>query len=191
MRTDVGNTLNAGQKLLKGDALTSDNGAYTLTLAEDGNLVLAARGKTLWSTGTDGKGIDRAELQGDGNFVLYAGDKPLWHTDTAGKKDVRLTVQDDRNVVLYSGKDAAWSTKTNTDAPPPPAEEAAPAAEAAPEAAPAPAAQRKYTIAPGDTLWAIAERFYGDGSKFPKIAEANGIANPDLINAGAELVIPE
>ncbi len=184
----MGNTLTAGQKLLKGDALTSDNGAYTVTLQDDGNLVLAARGKALWSTKTPGQGIERAELQADGNFVLYAGDKPLWHTDTAGKKDVRLTIQDDRNFVLYSGKGAAWSSGTNTDQAPPPAEETP--AEAAPAPA-APAAPRTYTVVAGDTLWAIAERFYGDGSKFPKIAEASGVANPDLINVGQVLTIPE
>jgi len=39
-------------------------------------------------------------------------------------------------------------------------------------------------------LWAIAERFYGDGSQYPKIASANGIANPDLIMVGQELTIP-
>ena len=50
----MGDTLNAGQKLGKGDSLTSNNGAYTLTLQEDGNLVLAARGEAEWATGTDG-----------------------------------------------------------------------------------------------------------------------------------------
>lgn len=114
----MGDTLTAGQKLGKGDSLTSNNGAYTLTLQEDGNLVLAARGESVWATGTNGQGGDRAEVQGDGNFVLYAGDKPIWHTDTKGKKDVKLVVQDDRNVVLYAADGAAWNSRTETDAPP-------------------------------------------------------------------------
>ena len=42
----------------------------------------------------------------------------------------------------------------------------------------------------GDTLWAIAERFYGDGSKYPQIAQASGIANPDLIHPGQVVTIP-
>jgi nucleoid-associated protein YgaU len=46
-------------------------------------------------------------------------------------------------------------------------------------------------VVSGDTLWAIAERFYGDGSQYPKIASANGIANPDLIMVGQQLTIPE
>jgi nucleoid-associated protein YgaU len=42
----------------------------------------------------------------------------------------------------------------------------------------------------GDTLWAIAERFYGDGNKYPQIAEASGISNPDLIQPGQVVTIP-
>ncbi len=144
-------------------------------------------------------------FRSDGNFVLYTADKPVWHTDTKGKKNVRLVLQDDRNLVLYAADGAAWSTKTETDAPPPPEPEAAapPAAEAAPAAeevpAPAPApepapepepAARTYTVESGDTLWAIAERFYGDGSKYQIIADASGISNPDLIQPGQVLTIP-
>jgi LysM repeat protein len=194
----VGDTLTEGQKLVKGESLTSNNGAYTLTLQDDGNLVLAARGKALWSSGTNGQDVVRAEVQRDGNFVLYTADKPVWATNTKGKKDVRLVIQDDRNLVLYAAGGAAWSTKTETDAPPPPAPEAAPAAEEpvpAPEPSgePAPAPEptaRTYTVESGDTLWAIAERFYGDGNKYQVIAEASGISNPDLIHPGEVLTIP-
>jgi LysM repeat protein len=200
----MSDTLTEGQKLVKGESLTSNNGAYTLTLQEDGNLVLASRGNAIWSTSTNGQDAVRAEVQGDGNFVLYTADKPIWHSDTKGKKNVRLTLQDDRNLVLYSGDGVAWSTKTETDAPPPPAPEAAPepaAEEAAPapveeavaepvaEPAPEPAA-RTYTVESGDTLWAISERFYGDGNKYQAIADASGVANPDLIYPGQVLTIP-
>jgi len=194
----LGDTLTAGKKLVKGESLTSKNGAYTLTLQDDGNLVLASRGKAIWASGTNGKDVVRAEVQSDGNFVLYTADKPVWHTDTKGKKDVKLVLQDDRNLVLYAADGAAWSTKTETDAPPPPEEPTAQAAAEAPQApeapeapaAPAAPAARKYTVVSGDTLWAIAERFYGDGNKYPQIAEASGIANPDLIHPGQELTIP-
>ena len=195
----MGDTLTGGQKLVKGESLTSSNGAYTLTLQDDGNLVLASRGHAVWATGTDGQDVVRAEVQSDGNFVVYTADKPVWHTDTKGKKNVRLVLQDDRNLVLYAADGAAWSTKTETDAPPPPEPEAeaAPAAEevhaeeaaATPEPEPEPAA-RTYTVESGDTLWAIAERFYGDGSKYQVIADASGISNPDLIHPGEVLTIP-
>jgi LysM repeat protein len=199
----MSDTLTAGQKLVRGESLTSNNGAYTLTLQDDGNLVLASRGQSIWASGTDGQDVVRAEVQPDGNFVVYTADKPVWHSDTQGKKDVRLVLQDDRNLVLYSGDGAAWSTKTETDAPPPPAPEPAaeetaeaeeavveePVAEAAEELAPEPAV-RTYTVESGDTLWAIAEQFYGDGSKFQVIADASGIPNPDLIQPGQVLTIP-
>jgi hypothetical protein len=195
----VGDTLTEGQKLVKGESLTSSNGAYTLTLQNDGNLVLAARGHAIWASGTNGEDVVRAEVQNDGNFVLYTADKPVWHTDTKGKKNVRLVLQDDRNLVLYSADGSAWSTKTETDAPPPPEPEAAapaaaeePAVEEAAASAPEAEAEaaRTYTVESGDTLWAISERFYGDGNKYQIIADASGIANPDLIQPGQVLTIP-
>ena len=196
----MGDTLTEGQKLLKGNSLTSSNGAYTLTLQKDGNLVLAARGQAVWASDTDGQNVERAELQADGNFVLYASDKPVWHSDTKGSQDVKL--------VLLQHQDGrlAPQTKTETSEPPPPAPEAA-APEVAPAAAekpiPAPAAEpapppppppppapRTYTVVSGDTLWAISERFYGDGNKYQVIADASGVANPDLIHPGQVLTIP-
>jgi LysM repeat protein len=193
----MSDTLTEGQKLVRGESLASSNGAYTLTLQDDGNLVLASRGQALWSSSTDGQDVVRAEVQPDGNFVLYTANKPVWHTDTKGKKNVKLVLQDDRNLVLYAADGPAWSTHTETDNPPPPAAEAAEqtaadepvAEEAVSEAAPEPAA-RTYTVVSGDTLWAIAERFYGDGSKYQVIADASGISNPDLIQPGQELTIP-
>jgi nucleoid-associated protein YgaU len=208
----MGDTLTVGQKLVRRDSLTSKNGAYTLTLQDDGNLVLASRGQPLWTTGTNGQDVVRAEVQRDGNFVVYTADKPVWHSDTKGKKDAKLVLQDDRNLVLYAadGK-AAWSTRTETDAPPTASEQAADtgvlgdagripdAAEASPKTEtaaahepppPAPEPAQTYTVASGDTLWAIAERFYGDGNKYQQIADASGIANPDLIQPDQVLTIP-
>jgi hypothetical protein len=202
----VTDRLAAGEKLGRGESLTSRNGAYTLTLQDDGNLVLAAGGSAVWSTGTNGQDAERLEVQKDGNCVLYTADKPIWHTDTEGAKDVRLLLQDDRNLVLYGFDGVAWASGTNTDeAPPPPAAEEAP--EVAPAAAeeplppaeapappppppPPPPAPRTYTVVSGDTLWAISERFYGDGSKYQQIADASGISNPDLIHPGQVLTIP-
>lgn len=206
----MSDTLTEGQQLQRGQSLASNNGAYTLTLQDDGNLVLAARGEALWATATNGQDVQRAEVQRDGNFVLYTSDKPVWHTDTKGKKDVRLVLQDDCNLVLYAADGPAWSSHTETDGPPPPAPAAEPAdvttdtaepaaepmsgpvggvpeptADAAPEPAP-----RTYTVVSGDTMWAIAERFYGDGSKYQVIADASGVADPDLIHPGQVLTIP-
>ena len=117
--TYVGNTLSAGQQLNVGDWLASPNGAYTLGLQQDGNLVLKARGQTVWASGSYGKNVDRALLQSDGNFVLYAGSTAVWSSDTPGQQNVQLSVQDDRNAVIYSGANAVWNSDTYTaDAPP-------------------------------------------------------------------------
>lgn len=182
----MGDTLSAGQKLGRGDSLTSGNGAYTVTLQDDGNLVLAVRGEAVWSSETNGQGADRAEVQSDGNFVLYAADKPVWHTDTKGKKDVRLVLQDDRNLVLYAADGSAWSSRTETDAPPPPVvveEEVVVIAPVAVEV-------RTHTVVSGDTLFNIAKQYLGDGNRYQELAKANGIANPDHIEVGQVITIP-
>lgn len=46
-----------------------------------------------------------------------------------------------------------------------------------------------YIVEPGDTLWGIAERFFGDGNRYKEIAELNNLADPNIIHAGQELVI--
>jgi LysM repeat protein len=48
-----------------------------------------------------------------------------------------------------------------------------------------------YTVVAGDTLSAIAQRFYGNANLYPGIANANVIPNPDLINIGQVLYIPD
>ena len=57
---------------------------------------------------------------------------------------------------------------------------------------PAPKKETTYTVKKGDTLWNIAKKFYGDGSKYKKIYEANKdkIQNPNLIYPNQVLVIP-
>lgn len=47
-----------------------------------------------------------------------------------------------------------------------------------------------YTVQAGDTLSAIAQKFYGDEGKYKDIAHANNISNPDLIQVGQKLQIP-
>lgn len=52
---------------------------------------------------------------------------------------------------------------------------------------------RFYTVQPGDSLGAIAIKFYGDVNDYPRIFEANRqvLNSPDLIRSGQRLVIPE
>jgi len=61
-----------------------------------------------------------------------------------------------------------------------------------PDATPEPDGVRKYVVKSGDSLWRIAKYFYGQGSKWPLIYEANKeqIDNPNLIFPDQELIIP-
>lgn len=50
-----------------------------------------------------------------------------------------------------------------------------------------------YVIKKGDTLWGIAEKAYGNGSKYTKIVDVNRevIKDPDLIFPGQKIRIPK
>lgn len=49
----------------------------------------------------------------------------------------------------------------------------------------------QYTIQEGEGLWQIAEKVTGDGENWVKIAAANNITNPDTIEAGQKITIPD
>ena len=138
----------------------------------------------------------RAEVQNDGNFVLYTADKPVWHTDTKGKKNVKLVASGRPQPGALRRRRTGMVDAHRDRRPPPPEPQAADQpTNQAPLTGPSwkpprrprgghrePArTARTYTVVSGDTLWAIAERFYGDGNKYQVIADASGVPNPDLI----------
>lgn len=49
-----------------------------------------------------------------------------------------------------------------------------------------------YTVKKGDTLWKIAKQYYGDGSKYMLIYNANSkkLSNPNTLSIGTVLTIP-
>lgn len=57
---------------------------------------------------------------------------------------------------------------------------------------PAAAGARTHTVVSGDTLSALAKKYYGDASKHPRIFEANRdqLSDPDKIKVGQKLTIP-
>ena len=72
--------------------------------------------------------------------------------------------------------------------------EVAKAPEPEPEPAPEIAVEERiYEVVAGDTLGAIAQKYYGKASEYMKIFEANRdiLDNPDLIKVGQKLKIPE
>lgn len=63
----------------------------------------------------------------------------------------------------------------------------------APPTNPAPPQQtsaRYYTVKSGDTLWAISIKYYGTGTRWTEIADANGIKDPRTLQIGKVLRIP-
>ena len=52
------------------------------------------------------------------------------------------------------------------------------------------AGTQDYTVQPGDSLSKISKHFYGDANKYPVIAQANNLDDPDKIKVGQKLVIP-
>lgn len=51
---------------------------------------------------------------------------------------------------------------------------------------------KTYTVKKGDTLWALAAKYYGSGAQYKKIFDANKdkISNPNLIYPGQVFTIP-
>ncbi|WP_331372189.1 5'-nucleotidase C-terminal domain-containing protein [Sinorhizobium chiapasense] len=87
---------------------------------------------------------------------------------------------------------AAGATASDTAAPAAetkPAESTA-AAPAQPATETAAAGPQKHVIARGDTLWDLAESFYGNGVEWRKISTANGNPAPRALEIGRELQIP-
>jgi nucleoid-associated protein YgaU len=69
----------------------------------------------------------------------------------------------------------------------------APVAAVAAVAPVAAVAARTYTVVKNDSLWKIAQRFYGSGTSYPSIYTANRAtigSNPSLIQPGMVLRIP-
>lgn len=47
-----------------------------------------------------------------------------------------------------------------------------------------------YTVQNGDSLWEIAQNYYGDGYAWVKISQTNNLINPDLLYVGTVLNLP-
>ena len=48
---------------------------------------------------------------------------------------------------------------------------------------------RTYTVKKGDTLWGIACRFYGDGTKWSMLATKNSVSDPRKLQIGTVLTL--
>jgi nucleoid-associated protein YgaU len=66
----------------------------------------------------------------------------------------------------------------------------APAVHPPPPAGPSPPEARLHTVGKGDSLFALAERYYGSGAHYRRIAEANGLDPEAPLRLGRDLRIP-
>jgi hypothetical protein len=101
------------QGLLVGTPLSSCNGHFSLTLEDDGDLVLSEGSKTVWASATTGESSAVAFMRNDGNFVVFdATGKMVWSTGTVGNAGASLSVTDNGELVLENvrGK-TLWNSK--------------------------------------------------------------------------------
>lgn len=50
--------------------------------------------------------------------------------------------------------------------------------------------EQPYTIKSGDNLSKVSKLFYGNANKYEQIAKANGLDDPDKIQAGQQIQVP-
>jgi nucleoid-associated protein YgaU len=51
--------------------------------------------------------------------------------------------------------------------------------------------ENMYVVQDGETLWSISEKVYNDGFRWKEIADANKLTDPNNLEAGTKLNIPE
>ena len=106
----------AGQGLLPGQALLSQDGRFSLRLQTDGNVIVRQGGTVLWSTGATGSPPSELIFQADGNLVEYdTSGKLLWQSNSAGLLGQLAIMQNDGNLVIYDSSSPArpiWASNT-------------------------------------------------------------------------------
>ncbi|OGH11487.1 MAG: hypothetical protein A3B38_01605 [Candidatus Levybacteria bacterium RIFCSPLOWO2_01_FULL_36_13] len=50
---------------------------------------------------------------------------------------------------------------------------------------------KTYVVKEGEDLWHISENLYGSGYNWQDLAKANKISNPDIIEPGTKLTVPQ
>ncbi len=111
------NLLRPGEVLRPGQYIVSQNKVYFFRVQTDGNVVIYERRGSMeypiWSSGTNGRAVDRLEMQYDGNLVLYTpAGSVAWSSGTVNRANSYLVMQDDGNAVIYFPSDPVWSSRT-------------------------------------------------------------------------------
>ncbi len=139
--------------------------------------------------------------------VLLTGGCSIWDKMTGKKTEAPPPTADDGSDVVYVGSGQVPTvTYEPTGGPPPPTDTGVTHAPPAPvgsgtvemgpvAAPPAPAptvgvGPGAHIVRRGDTLWSIAQQYYGNGARWPDIARANGISNPKKLAVGQQITLP-
>jgi len=120
MAASARDRLNAGEVLMPGQHLLSQNRLYSFSMHRNGSIILrkaesanSKRKRILWDSGTAGTPVSKLMMQVDGNFVMYYNGKPRWSTSTNGHPGSYLVMQNDGNAVIYTkNRKAIWATNT-------------------------------------------------------------------------------
>ncbi|MCX5788399.1 MAG: LysM peptidoglycan-binding domain-containing protein [Elusimicrobia bacterium] len=130
------------------------------------------------------KSLERTE----GELKLQAATAPLTPSLNMPRTDVKAS----RALPAFPPEPKASSVEPETAAPEPRvgAPEPVPSAVSAEPAIVTRQSGRSYVVRKGDRLWSIAQRFYGDGFKWPLIEGANPQVKGSQLSAGDTLVIP-
>jgi len=153
-----------------------------------------AAGETLWSISEDyyGTGFNWTDIK-DANNIADANDLvegqeiviPEIKSDVAMEDSENKFALNDEVMELATPESTIEPTIEATATPEPVMEIKEPE-----QTAPVTEHADTYTVVHGDNLWNIAVAQYGDGFQWVKIAEANHLANPQIIHAGNVLTLP-
>lgn len=116
------------------------------------------------------------------NHEVYISDFTATNTGGAGDVSYSVTFTEAKEIKVYTTselniKPAAKTNETSSATRP----------------APAAASAKTYTVKSGDSLWAIAKRYLGSGSRYNEIYELNKStigSNPNLIYPGQVFTLP-
>lgn len=106
----VNPVLQSNEALLPAQYILSSDGAYTLVMQADGNLVQYHGGAVTWASNTPGHPGAWAVMQDDGNLVVYDAGIALWATGTGGDSGAWVANQTDGNIVIYLQGVAKWAS---------------------------------------------------------------------------------
>lgn len=116
----VSSFLGPGQTLTTNQYIDAPNGQFRLWMSPNGNLVLYAGSRVLWSTQTHGNPGAHAVQQVQGNLVVYnRANVAVWTNGAWDFPGATLHVQPDGNLVTYHYNRAIWATGTHQPPPDP------------------------------------------------------------------------